>query len=116
MKTAYKSDQVQPGKNQESIVSEKSLKGTKLEPQNSLTTTLKSKRMKKHQDWKRRSQNLDHMKLLYNAKNIKLPTETKGMNGDQRTVRNNAFPNVPKKNHLSQGIIISSHSLSFSFL
>ena len=41
---------------------------------------------------------------------------SKGMNGDQGTTRNNAFPNVPKKNYHSQGIIISSHSLSFPFL
>ena len=40
---------------------------------------------------------------------------SKGMNGDQGTVRNNAFPNVPKKNHHSQGIIIPSHSFSFFF-
>lgn len=59
------------------MVSEESLKCTKLEPQNSLTTTLKSKRMKKHQDWKRRSQNLDHMKLLSNARNKKLRTKKK---------------------------------------
>ena len=32
------------------------------------------------------------------------------MNGDQETARNNAFSNVYKKNHHSQGIIISSHS------
>ena len=37
------------------------------------------------------------------------------MNGDQGTARNNAFPNVPEKNHYSQGIIILSHSLSFIF-
>ena len=43
-------------------------------------------------------------------------TYTLGMNGDQGTTRNNAFHNVPKKNYHSQGIIISSHSLSFPFL
>ena len=37
------------------------------------------------------------------------------MNDDQGTARNNAFPNVPGKNHYSQGIIILSHSLSFLF-
>ena len=41
---------------------------------------------------------------------------TTGTNGDQGTTRNNAFSNVPKKNYHSQGIIISSHSLSFLFL
>ncbi|WZZ46570.1 hypothetical protein YC2023_042829 [Brassica napus] len=36
-----------------------------------------------------------------------------GMNGDRGMMGNNAFPNVPIKNHHSQGIIIPSHSLSF---
>ena len=33
-----------------------------------------------------------------------------GMNGDQGMMKNNAFPNIPIKNHHSQGIIIPSHS------
>ena len=37
------------------------------------------------------------------------------MNGDQRTTKNNVFPNVTKKNHHSQRIIIFSHFLSFFF-
>ena len=42
--------------------------------------------------------------------------KTEGMNGDRGMMGNNAFPNVPIKNHHSQGIIIPSHSLSFLFL
>ena len=42
---------------------------------------------------------------------------TLGMNGgDHGTVRNNAFPNVPKKYHHSQGIFFSFHFLPFFFL
>ena len=37
------------------------------------------------------------------------------MNGDQGMARNNAFPNVPKKYHHSQGINFFSHSLPFLF-
>ena len=35
------------------------------------------------------------------------------MNGDQGTTRNNVFPNIPKENYHSQGIIFPSHSPFF---
>ena len=55
--------------------------------------------------------------FLYMYMCVLISFDTKGMNGgDQWTARNNAFPNVPKKNHNSQRIIITSRSLSFFFI
>ena len=51
---------------------------------------------------KNRCKNKTYNNFSYNHEiTLFLGRKNMGMNGDQETVRNNEFPNVPKKNHHS---------------